>query len=316
MDVFSHFALPFLLVYAITRHRPAALAAGVGGFAPDLDSFTFPLSYWDPVYFLGHRGLSHSLVGAPLFALGAVLLLRARFWSRVLPLARELRFPPRLVLVALAFSFTHLLLDWTTMWGVPLLYPWTPARWSVDWFFYSVTFMIPFSAYFVWRVARGSATERTYRVVGALLLAALVVASGIRAVTRPDHMEADVVQPAAGEWAWTTLRRDDDKGWQATFWSWGRMTGERDYANALPADPGASDALARARAHPEYRAFQLYARGPEVVQVEAREDGGWNVTFLDLTERTQADRAPWIPWFAEAGVLKLIVHGERVEEET
>lgn len=310
MDVFTHFALPFLVMYALRRRRPEALAAGIGGVAPDLDAVTFPVAFWDPLYFLGHRGLSHSLVGAPLFALGAVVLLRGRWWPRVFPLAGELRFPPRLVVLALAFSYTHLVLDWITMWGVPLFYPWRAERSSAGLFFYGITAMVPFSAYLVWRIARGTASHRTYQATAILLGATLVLATGVRLATRP---EADVAIPAASEWAWTALDRTPD-GWNATFLSWGRVTGNASYQEALPLDAAAAEALALAREHPEYRAFHLYAGGPEVAQVEARVGGGWNVTFLDLQVRTQVDRAPWVPFSEKEGKLRFSVVGGEVVE--
>lgn len=312
MDVFSHFALPYLLVYLVRRRKREALAAGVGGFAPDLDAITSMLAIWEPLYFLGHRGFSHSLLGAPLYALGAVLLLRAPFWRRVLPVAPALRFGPRLVLVAVVASFTHLLLDYSTMWGVPLLYPASPERYTSGWFFYSVVAMVPFSAYLAWRIARDNATERTLRVAGTLLVAALVLAGGVRAATAPQ-VDFDVRLPASGEWAWTTLEQDGAT-WEATFWSWGQVVGNSTYHERVPGDPRAREALDQARASPEHRALVLYTKGPRIVQVEAREDGGHNVTFMDLMERTQADRAPWFPFAKDAGVLRLAVVDGRVEE--
>lgn len=310
MDVFSHFALPFLLVWLLRRDRREALAVGVGGLAPDLDVLTAPFSLWDPLYFLGHRGASHSLVGAPLYALGGVLLLRAPFWRRVLPIADEVRFGPRLALVAVLASYTHLALDATTMWGVPLLFPASALRFTTGWFFYSVVPMVPFSAWLVWRIARGTATGRTLRVGGAVLLAALLVSGGVRAATRP--VEGDIVMPASGEWAWTSLERDGD-GWRATFWSWGRIVGNETYGG-VPVAEGQHAALDAALAHPASRAFALYAGGPLLVQVDPRADGGHNVTFLDLMERTQADRAPWFPFAEDAGILRFAVVEGRAEE--
>lgn len=314
MDVFSHFVLPYLLVYALSRDKRLSLAAGIGGVAPDLDAATTLIALWDPLYFLGHRGVSHSLLGAPLYAIGAVLLLRAPFWRRVLRIREELRFGPRATLLAVVFSYTHLLLDLLTHWGVPLLYPWSIERFSAGWFFYSVTAMVPISLWMVWRTARGTDTPRTRRVALALLLAVLVVAAGVRAATFPRAAEFDLAHPAATEWGWTTLERTP-AGWTATFWSWGRAVGEAEYLEPTLRDPQALAALERARAHVEHRAFMLYTRGPHVAQVEPREDGAWNVTFLDLLERTQADRAPWFPFAEEAGKLRFAVHEDgRVEE--
>lgn len=312
MDVFSHFVLPYLLVYAIRRRQREALAAGIGGFAPDLDAATAILSLAPPLFFLGHRGISHSLLGAPLYALGAILLLRAPFWRRILPVHTELRFGAPHVLLAMAASFTHLALDWLTMWGVPLLYPWTAARFSAGLFFYSSLLMLPFSMYFVWRIARANATDRTVRVVGGFVVAALLVAATARAATMP-RVEADLAHPDAAEWAWTTFERTPE-GWNATFWSWQREVGNATYVETIPRDPAGIAALETARAHVEYRAFHLYAGGPELVQVSAREDGGHNVTFTDLMVQAQIDRAPWVPFGDDRALLRLKVVDGQVEE--
>lgn len=314
MDVFSHFVLPYLVVFALSRHHRAALAAGVGGVAPDLDAVTAIVALWDPLYFLGHRGLSHSLVGAPLYALAFVLLLRAPFWRRFLPIAELVRFPWPLALVAVAFSGTHLALDGLTHWGVPILYPWSTQRVSAGWFFYSVTAMIPVSMWMVWRIVRAKDTLRARRVGLALLLAIALVAGGVRAATYPRGEGFELAQPAAGEWAWNAIERTE-LGWRATFHSWGREVGRVDYLEPPVRDPAAQDALARAREHVEYKAFHLYAGGPEVTQVAARDDGGWNVTFLDLMQRAQADRSGWFPFSEEAGVLRFAVHPDgRLDE--
>lgn len=306
MDVFSHFVLPFLAVHILTRHRRAALAAGIGGVAPDLDALTAILALWDPLYFLGHRGVSHSLLGAPLYALGAVLLLRAPFWRHLIPIHGELRFGWRATLLALAFSYTHLGLDTLTHWGTPLLYPWGLTRFTTSWFFYSILAMVPVSMWVVWKTARGTDTERTRRFALALLLGIVLVAGTLRAVTYPRDKEFDVAYPAALEWSWTALDRTDE-GWNATFYSWGRPTGYAEYLAPPITDPEARAAVVRAQTHVEHRAFLLYTAGPHVTQVEPRDDGGWNVTFLDLLERAQADRAPWFPLAEEAGRLQLAV---------
>lgn len=315
MDVFSHFAVPYLLMWIARRPHRERLAAAVGGYAPDADVLTAPLAALVPeLYFLGHRGLSHTAIGAPLYALGVVLLLRLRLWSRWTRHAEPLRFGARLAVIALAFSYTHLALDATTMWGIPLGWPFSEERVTTGWLFYSVLLMVPPSAYLVWKILRQEATPRRLRVAGALLLGGLVLAGGVRAATYPRGADADVWQPSSGEWTWTTLQRTSS-GWNATFWSWGRAVGNATYAEVPPPTDDAFFALETAKASLPYRKFHLYAGGPEVVQVEEATPGQWNVTFLDLMVRAQVDRAPsWLHLGEDRGMLKLVVAGDDVRK--
>lgn len=61
-----------------------------------------------------HRGIFHSLAAAPLLALVPMLLFRSRSWSSYL--------------ACLAGVLSHLLLDWTNVYGIRLLLPFS-SRW-------------------------------------------------------------------------------------------------------------------------------------------------------------------------------------------
>lgn len=285
MDVFTHFAVPYLLAWLLGRPQRERLAAGIGGYAPDLDVLTGWIGLFGPAWeFFGHRGVSHSLVGAPLYAAAAVAILALPPWERKWPRMAAWEASPRLLLLAMAASYTHLALDLLTVWGVPLLYPWALDRFSLNWFSYGVMPALPVSAYLAWRLLRGTATERVLRGCAVALALVMVVAGTVRVATRPEVEGAESVQPGTLEWQWRTYERTDE-GWDVTWWSFGRPTMERTYPTGLPADPEGQAALDAARDTDAYRAFRLYAYGPEAVQVERE----WNVTFLDLLARAQAD---------------------------
>jgi inner membrane protein len=61
-----------------------------------------------------HRGIAHSLIAAPVWALILILLFRSRNWESYL--------------ACLAGVFSHLLLDWTNVYGIRLLLPFS-GRW-------------------------------------------------------------------------------------------------------------------------------------------------------------------------------------------
>jgi inner membrane protein len=80
---------------------------------PDIDTIAWfggPLTYIEY-----HRGYAHALASAPLMALIPILLVRAGMSSRT-------------YLASLAGVLSHLLLDWTNVYGIRLLLPFSP-RW-------------------------------------------------------------------------------------------------------------------------------------------------------------------------------------------
>lgn len=307
MDVFTHFMVPYLLFALLRRPQAERVAAGLGGYAPDLDVLTSPIVFLDErIYFLGHRGFSHSLVGAPIHAAVLMLVLALPFWARKFPRMQALAFSWPLLLVAMAASQTHLLLDWLTFWGVPLLYPWSTERFTIGFAFYNVMLALPLSLWLCWRIARGTLTPRILRVGGTALIAVLVLSCAFRVGLRPPESEWDVAHATTWEWQWTTMEREED-GWRATDWSWLEPGEQRFYPDDRPATPEEEAALAAAKASLRYARFHLYAGGPETVHIEPREDGAYNVTFADLMGRNQADRARWFPGSQDRGLLKLVV---------
>lgn len=317
MDVFTHFVLPFCVVWALRRPLRERLAAGVGGMAPDVDVATAVLGLLhDEVWFLGHRGLSHSALGAPLYALAFAGFLSLPYWGRRWPRLAALRFDARMLVLAALFSYTHLVLDGVTMWGIPLAFPWTSQRWSVDWYFYSVVWAIPFSAGFLWLLWR-RAPERRLRQVAAVLVAVLVASGAARLAWRPGVDDAVRTFPSGMEWQWTTVR-EDGVGYELTTWSFGDARSVRVYPQDPPADPDEEAALQAALASPLTKGYFLYAGWPVTTQVQDAEEGGWLVTFTDLMHRAEANSRGWQPrFFEDYGVLRLHVDEEgNVREAT
>ncbi len=134
--------------------RDATLAATVAAIAPDLDIFITPLlslvgaevNSMTSAYI--HRGLSHSVLMAPLLALPIAWLwwrLRRRnhAWrsetiitnGAELPEPNQADRPPPfglLYLCVLVAVFTHPLLDWCTSYGTQLLAPISRERFALD----------------------------------------------------------------------------------------------------------------------------------------------------------------------------------------
>ena len=126
MDIVTHGLMGVLAAQAVSKpgQRRAAIGIGlVAGLLPDMD--TLIRSAEDPLLVLSmHRHFTHSLVFAPLGAALAALLC----WSW----ARKQMALKRVYFAALAAYVSHLLLDFSTSYGIHLLWPFYPEPISAN----------------------------------------------------------------------------------------------------------------------------------------------------------------------------------------
>ncbi|HVO97024.1 MAG TPA: metal-dependent hydrolase [Bryobacteraceae bacterium] len=109
MDNLTH-SLVGLMMARVSGRRAAMMV--VAANLPDIDVVAMLGS--QVTYLEYHRGLTHSLAAAPLLALIPMLLFRRRDWASYSG--------------CLAGVLSHLLLDWTNIYGVRLLMPFS-SRW-------------------------------------------------------------------------------------------------------------------------------------------------------------------------------------------
>jgi inner membrane protein len=184
MDTVTHMLLGAATAQLGFRRRigPSAtwMAAGAAAL-PDLDIFfgRWATSSIDGSaalsHMLGHRGITHSLLVAPVLALLAVGLwgVARRVWparwrsaAASQPTTFWLLYAAMLVAV-----LTHPLLDWCTAFGTQLLAPITDTRYAidcvavVDLFFTGILAVTLLACYIVRRAGRGR-VERTVLIIG------------------------------------------------------------------------------------------------------------------------------------------------------
>lgn len=294
----------------------AAVAAvfGFAGFAPDMDgAIDFLSERVDALWWLQHRGVSHTLVGAPVFALallGALVAL-SRAWPRRFSL---FAWRPALVPVAVLGSLTHLLFDAVTFAGVPLFWPFADGRVSLQFYHWIVGYAF-FPAVIVLALhAFGRLSRRGVVAGAAVVLAILLVVGGVRAWSRPvDVGDGALVFPRGSELEWSVLRALPNGSWEARLHRLGVEGPPVFFEPSVP--PEAEAAVAAARDTAAFRGFVMGSFGPNVVRAEPLGDGGWNVTFVDVAQRFEALNGPrWTPVepFDEWGYVRFHVRGADV----
>ncbi len=279
MDWFTQGLIPYAIVRLATKDRRMAIAAAVGGFAPDLDFFLTWLTLVHPSLFaFTHRGLSHTLWGAPLFGLALwYLLTRPRIKDRW-DWSRDLAFDRHHIGPVVAGALIHLPLDAMTISGIPLLWPLTPARFHLDAFFFIIPTLAVASLVTWIHILRGRATERTVRTGLLAVLVLLVLSAAVRTAALPPQDPDDVRVPGPLDWQWHTARVESD-GVRVESWSFGRLVATGFYAE--PNRTQAASAIQACRALPEWNAFQWDLWGPTFTQANTTDDGGWNITIHD-----------------------------------
>jgi len=318
IDTLTHGLAGALLGRAGSRPgRAAALVAvaSVGAMFPDLDAFFLP-RHWFSIggtmdYLRYHRGVTHSFVTAPLFALAIALL--ARLAARHTPL-------PALWAAALAGIVSHIAFDWITSYGTMFFSPLSWRRFALDWVFILDPYFtgIPVVTLVLALIFKGRA-QRIGFAGSILLLAYIALCAALHFAalacarrTFPGARVAALPQPLSPRrWALFADRGDSIDVAYVELGGNGRGIPEPSgpeprsrFGRVLArlragyGAPGVAPiesfatrerdaAVVAARASPDVAAWHRFARFP-VARVETLADGGSRVTFTDLRFR-----GPW-----------------------
>jgi inner membrane protein len=252
--------------------RATLLACVVAAELPDLDNL---LPSQNPALhdLQAHRGLSHSLLFAPVVALVATVLARLVFRG-----ARPL---PVFLFSLLSTLFAHLLPDLWTGWGTRLLLPFSDARLALDWTLVVdpfVTLPLLVGAVWAWRRRRTGAWRRALLVglgISALYVGARVaVRAHLQHSLQAAHPHAEnvaVFPTWLGLGTWRYVVQMQDIYWAGEL----RMFGPAAELHRVPVPP--PDALSpEMRAVPTVREALAWARFPVV------ERRGLQVRVADL----------------------------------
>ncbi len=314
MDAITHVllahALALLVVRAMRARAPHALAAAAGAaaLAPDLDVFLAPLTMFPQLYFLSHRVATHSLIGAPAAALLFLLVLDRA--SRRFQRFALFRWRRGFLWAGLWGAWSHLLLDIVTRQGVVLFWPVSDARMSLEWFFYIIWWLAPFSLLGMVQRYRGKWRDVGYLRLVAVVVVVLLVVGGVRLAGRPS---GDHVYATQSAFEWVVADEHENGSWSVHLVRGDATLDQTWYVPDVPED--AELAVVAARQSLAYRAFVVEGTGPFIAQAEPA-PRGWNVTIVDAVARFQTRDLPgFVPerWVKDVGLFRATVGPQGVQ---
>jgi inner membrane protein len=327
LDLFTHVAVPLLLGRILKRSGEEVAALAVGGLAPDLDIFLLPINWIYPNFFLlVHRGITHSLLFGFLVALLTLRLFCTRpLRSRVSQhLGLDLRFTRRAILFAYAGVLIHIALDCLTTRGAPLFYPFDPARWSLEIFFYSETPLLLASlGIMIIEAKRRELADHRKMLLILLLILALTGTVRLAEKDRAEEIfdEDATAFPAPSLFEWTVLVEDDGG---VCVYGYDALSGEVRFEENFPemnvissdrdfSEDGLDAALDEADALPQVKTFRW--RAYDVVISAFFRDGGWDLEYRDpiMTARMEELPFPLVGLFSGLVSIDVRVEGGRAE---
>ncbi|HEX7627415.1 MAG TPA: metal-dependent hydrolase, partial [Candidatus Methanoperedens sp.] len=182
MDLFTHALFPYLLGNYFKKSKEKITAFVIGGIAPDIDIFLLLIQYLYPTFFLiTHRGITHSIFFG--FFTGVIVLYLASRDRIKKIVQKRIDFDPvfssKNILYAFAGVIIHLILDYSTTRGVPLLYPFDTTRYSAELFFYTDIILTIVSLIMVIYLIKKPFQART---ITKFLIILLLISSGLGAL--------------------------------------------------------------------------------------------------------------------------------------
>ncbi len=136
MDLFTHFLVPYIILYALKSKNK--LAGAFGGISPDFDTiFIAWIGILSPNFFIfSHRGITHSFIfGFVTSTIFLYVISRKQvneFIGNIIKRDISVKFTKTTVAIAYFGVLTHLFLDYLTTLGIPLFFPFSITRYAAN----------------------------------------------------------------------------------------------------------------------------------------------------------------------------------------
>lgn len=300
MDFFTHFLVPYIILFAL--HSKYKLEGAFGGISIDLDTiFIAWIGFLVPYLFVfSHRGITHSFIFAAITStLFLYILSRKRinaFIGKIIRRDISVKFTLKTVGIAYFGALTHLFLDFLTSRGIPLLYPFTLQRFSAEIYYYIdiTTTVIALIILFILYLKLDMKYKKTAM---AIFMVILISFGGIRAYEKNIALDENpvsgnliysVAYPTEDMFIWTIVQSDSSNSIYYSF-KYNSLNKEKSdvkWVQSLTVNGGtvqsAQEAISKADKLPEIQNFKWEAY---YTCINATYNGKeWELTYFDAID--------------------------------
>ena len=299
MDFFTHFLVPFIILFALKSKNK--LAGGFGGISIDFDTFISWIGLLIPSLFVfSHRGITHSFIFAAVTStLFLYIISRKRineFIGNIIKLDISVEFTFKTVGIAYFGAIIHLFLDFLTSRGIPLLYPFTLERFSAEIYYY-IDITTAVIALIVLSVLYLKLDMKYKRGAMAIFMIILISFGGIRAYEKINAIDDNPVSenftyitayPTMDIFTWTIVESDNKN---STYHSFKYNTLNKEQSDTKTVQSltvmggsvqSAQEAIDKANNLPEVQNFKWDGYYP---CINASYNGNvWELTYFDVID--------------------------------
>ncbi len=220
MDFFTHFLVPFIILFALKSKNK--LEGAFGGISLDFDTiFIAWIGFLVPYLFVfTHRGITHSFIFAAVTSTIFLFVISRKQINGLIGwiIRRDITVEFNLKTVGIAYfgALTHLFLDFLTSRGISLLYPFSLQRFSAEIYYY-IDITTAVIALLVLLILYLKLDMKYKKTAMAIFMIILISFGGIRAYEKSVALEENPVSgnyvqssayPTMDMFTWTIIQSD------------------------------------------------------------------------------------------------------------
>lgn len=222
MDLFTHFLVPYIILYALKSKNK--LAGAFGGISPDFDTiFVAWIGILAPnLYIFSHRGITHSFIfGFVTSTIFLYVISRKQvneFISNLIKRDLSVKFTKTTVAIAYFGVLIHLFLDYLTSLGIPLFFPFSITRYAAE-IYQSLDLLTIILAAIIMIILYMKLNKNYKKAAMAIFMIILISFGGIRGYEKLNVLEIETptlngnysqlsVYPTNDMFTWNVVKRN------------------------------------------------------------------------------------------------------------